>query len=144
MHVRENYKAQLLSHIKRINSKIVLQLRNWDKSIKLQEEHTRTLQYLSSLHKLTQDISGSVLHFCPPFPFPVLPASSRMPWPCWTSGLTGWTDQEILMLVALPDFCYRGNTQIYKLKRHVNLVHICVLHKNIKSLHCYDQPLESA
>lgn len=40
MHVGENYKAQLLSHIKCINSKIVLQLGNWNKSIKLKEEYT--------------------------------------------------------------------------------------------------------
>lgn len=40
MHVRENYETQLLSHIKCINSKIVLQLGNWDESIELKEEHT--------------------------------------------------------------------------------------------------------
>lgn len=40
MHVGENHKAQLLSHIKCINSKIVLQFGYWDESIELKEEYT--------------------------------------------------------------------------------------------------------
>lgn len=47
MHVGENYKAQLLSHIKCINSKIVLQLGNWDESIELKEEYTPLIIWVS-------------------------------------------------------------------------------------------------
>lgn len=113
MHVRENYEAQLLSHIKRINGKIVLQLGNWDESVELKPEHTyqSESEFFSYTH--TRHISGPVLRFCPPFPFPALPASCHMPWPGWTLGLTGWTDQESLMLLAWPDFCYRGDTCIF-------------------------------
>lgn len=50
MHVRENYKAQLPSHIKRINGKIVLQLGNWDESIELKREHTHYSVSEFSLH----------------------------------------------------------------------------------------------
>lgn len=110
MHVRENYKAQLPSHIKRINGKIVLQLGNWDESIELKREHTHHSVFEFSALINARHISGSVLRFCPPFPFPALPVSCHKPWPSWTSGLTGWTDQEILMLVARPDFCCQGDT----------------------------------
>lgn len=40
----------------------------------------------------------------------MLPVSCHTPWLSWTLGLTGWTDQEILTLVARPEFCYQGET----------------------------------
>lgn len=110
MHVRENYKAQLLSHIKRINGKIVLQLGNWDESVELKPEHTHQSESGFFAYMDNRHISGPVLRFCPPFPVPALPGSCHKPWPGWTSGLTGWTDQESLTLLAWLDFCYRGHT----------------------------------
>lgn len=47
MHVGENYKAQLFSHIKRINCKIVLQLGNWDESVELKGEYTALIIWVS-------------------------------------------------------------------------------------------------
>lgn len=47
MHVGENYKAQLFSHIKCINCKIVLQLGNWDESIELKGEYTALIIWVS-------------------------------------------------------------------------------------------------
>lgn len=133
MHVRENHKAQLLSHIKRINGKIVLQLGNWDESVKLKPEHTHTHQSESVFFAYmdTRHISGPVLRFCPPFPFPALPGSCHKPWPGWTSGLTGWTEQGSLMLLAWRDFCYRGHTRTFTNGKDMRLYCVTWSHMTI-------------